>query len=748
MSTATAKSANAQSVTAKYNNSMFTTNAIKVLEKRYFLRDEQGVIVEDVDALFGRVARAVAASEKQYGLSDDDIAALASQFKLAMLERKFMPNSPTLMNAGKPGGQLSACFVLPVPDNLEGIFETCKNAALIHKTGGGTGFSFSRLRPLNDRVASSVGVASGPVSFMIVYDAATEAIRQGGTRRGANMGMLRVDHPDIEQFITCKQDTSKLNNFNISVAVTDKFMAAVKADEPFDLVHPGRSVDGKPEVVRQVNARAIFDMMAENAHATGEPGMVFIDRINDSDPVRYATGDDGLPIAGTEDIEATNPCGEQPLGPGDACNLGSINLSHFVDGATKSFKWQELSAMITLCVRFLDDVIDANVYPFEFVARATLNNRRIGLGVMGFADSLLKLGIPYDSDEAIALGESVMKYFQEEAHGASTALAQSRGNFPNYVFSSFADSGVKRRHATVTTIAPTGTISIIAGTSSGIEPVFAISYVRRVMGGSELIEVNPLFEQVARERGFYSDELMRKIAHTGTIAGFEEIPEDVRRVFVCAHDIDYLYHVRMQAAFQRYTDNAVSKTINFPHTATVDQVKAAYLAAWDLGLKGITVYRDASRSRQVLNIGRTDPLQTQKQVQQQAEEQIQKSGELVARAEDFDDALKKRRFAGRAGTVTSSRINGTSALALNAQVLPKNRENLANEISLTMAPSLPYKQVDGAIGAISESGRSQGVAHMPSAFVHDKCPECGVSEETFSKYEACRLCPSCGYTKC
>jgi ribonucleoside-diphosphate reductase alpha chain len=721
----------------------FTANAIKVLEKRYFLRDDQGQIVEDVDALFGRVARAVAASEKQYGLGESEIDDLASQFKQAMLERRFMPNSPTLMNAGKPGGQLSACFVLPVPDNLEGIFETCKNAALIHKTGGGTGFSFSRLRPLNDRVASSVGVASGPVSFMIVYDAATEAIRQGGTRRGANMGMLRVDHPDIEQFITCKQDTSKLNNFNISVAITDKFMAAVKADENFDLVHPGRRVDGKPEVVRQVSARAIFDLMADNAHATGEPGMVFIDRINDSDPVRLAVGDDGLPIAGTEDIEATNPCGEQPLGPGDACNLGSINLACFVDLASRSFDWTALSAMISLCVRFLDDVIDANVYPFDFVARATLNNRRIGLGVMGFADSLLKLGIPYDSDEAIAVAENLMQYFQQEAHKASKTLAESRGAFPNYIYSSFAGSGEKRRHATVTTIAPTGTISIIAGTSSGIEPVFAISYVRRVMGGSELIEVNPLFEQVAKERGFYSEELMRKIAHSGTISGFEEIPEDVRRVFVCAHDIDYLYHVRMQAAFQRYTDNAVSKTINFPHTATVDQVKAAYLAAWDLGLKGITVYRDASRSSQVLNIGKTDPLQAQKRVQTDAEQ-------VLKAPEDFDDALKKRRFAGRAGTVTSSPFRGTSVLSLSRSTLPrgevalKNGESLVNEIILTMAPAL----TESVVASIALVDAPDTAAHIRSGESGEKCPECGAFEETFSKYEACRLCPSCGYTKC
>ncbi|MFA7336380.1 MAG: adenosylcobalamin-dependent ribonucleoside-diphosphate reductase [Candidatus Obscuribacterales bacterium] len=693
---------------------MFTDNAIKVLEKRYFLRDDQGQIVEDVDALFARVASAIAASERRYGLDSVRLESLSARFKQAMLNREFLPNSPTLMNAGKAGGQLSACFVLPVPDSLEGIFETCKNAAMIHKTGGGTGFSFSRLRPLNDRVASSVGVASGPVSFMIVYDAATEAIRQGGTRRGANMGMLRVDHPDIEQFISCKRDTSKLNNFNISVAITDKFMEAVKADQSFDLLHPGRRDANGPEVVRQVSATALFDKMVENAHATGEPGMVFIDRINNSDPIKLALDDNGHAIAGTEDIEATNPCGEQPLGPGDACNLGSINVSQFVDEQAKTFDWNRLSEMIELGVRFLDDVIDANVYPFEFIARATLNNRRIGLGLMGFADSLIKLSIAYDSDEAVALGEQLMAFFQDKAHQASAALANARGNFPNWLYSDFAQSGqsgTARRNATVTTIAPTGTISIIAGTSSGIEPLFAISFVRRVLGGTELVEVNPLFEKIAKERGFYSEDLMRKIAQEGTVSHIEEVPEDVRRVFVCAHDIDYLYHVRMQAAFQRHTDNAVSKTINFPNSATVEQVKAAYLAAWDLGLKGITVYRDASRRLQVLNIGKTDPTRDSKK---ESQKDLLNNTSTLEHAREFDDSLKKRRSAGRAGTVTSSPVSGTSALAFLAQ-----------------------RSI--AIDSISVISRDISV---------EKCPECGAFAKSFLKYEACRLCVGCGYTKC
>ena len=433
---------------------MFSENAYKVLNKRYFLRDDDGAIKEDVDALFQRVASCVAVVEFRWGLSASAILELAETYKQFMLSQEFMPNSPTLFNAGKANGQLSACFVLPVPDSLEGIFETCKNAALIHKTGGGTGFSFSRIRPQNDRVAHSVGVASGPVSFMTVYDAATEAIRQGGTRRGANMGMLRVDHPDIEQFITCKRDTSKLNNFNISVAITDAFMQAVKDDTSFDLLHPSRLVDGKPEVVKTIRARLLFEELVQNAHATGEPGMVFIDRINAADPMRQAFDEDGRLVAGTEDIEATNPCGEQPLGPGDACNLGSINLVKFLNAAQDDFDWQRLASAIDLAVRFLDDVIDANHYPFDFISKATLNNRRIGLGIMGWAEALILQKVAYDSEEALERADKLGAFFQQKAHEASRALAKSRGDFPNWAHSSWAEQNIHMRNATVTTIAP------------------------------------------------------------------------------------------------------------------------------------------------------------------------------------------------------------------------------------------------------------------------------------------------------
>lgn len=673
---------------------MFSENALKVLEKRYFLRDENGQSAEDVDALFLRVAKAVAASESRFGASAQEIDELTAVFQKLMLDRDFMPNSPTLMNAGKPGGQLSACFVLPVPDNLEGIFETCKNAALIHKTGGGTGFSFSRIRPANDRVATSSGVASGPISFMTVYDAATEAIRQGGTRRGANMGILRIDHPDIEDFITCKKDTTRLNNFNISVAVTNTFMEAVKTDSQFALTHP---VSGK--VVRTVRARDLFDRIVQNAHETGEPGIVFIDRINDEDPIRQTIGDDGRPIAGTEDIEATNPCGEQPLGPGDACNLGSINVANYVLADRSGFDYARLAKTVALCVRFLDDVIDANNYPFDFVRQATLNNRRIGLGLMGFAEALIRMGIAYNSTEAVDKASELMSFINSEGSRASCALAESRGAFPNFPYSRWAtESGEKsknnqkRRNATVTTIAPTGTISIIAGTTSGIEPLFAISFVRRVMGGTELIEVNPLFEMQARERGFYSEELMRKIAEIGTVHDLQEVPQDIRDLWVCAHDISAIWHVRMQAAFQAHTDNAVSKTINFPAHATVEQVYESFMSAWDLGLKGITVYRDTSRRTQVLNIRQSDP-------------------------------LKKTVSAGQKGTVTSPRTKGA-------------------EVSEAV-----LKSKSGALMAVSISPAYPSV-YSPAHAGGELCPQCGALSESFLKYEACCLCAGCGYTKC
>lgn len=686
---------------------MFSTNAIKVLEKRYFLKDENGRVSETPELLFARVAQAVAQAERKWS-SAAEVSALEKSFLKMMCAQEFMPNSPTLMNAGKEKGQLSACFVLPVPDSLEGIFETCKNAALIHKTGGGTGFSFSRLRPANDRVASSDGVASGPVSFMMVYDAATEAIRQGGTRRGANMGMLRVDHPDIEEFISSKRDTSKLNNFNISVAATNQFMEAVLTDGEYDLIHPRTGLK-----MACVKAKEIFDKIVENAHATGEPGLIFIDRINESDPLRTQLDENGLPIAGTEDIEATNPCGEQPLGPGDACNLGSINVAKFVDQDKGDFDWDSLAKVITLAVRFLDDVIDANHYPLEFIARATLNNRRIGLGIMGWAEALILLGIPYDCAEALAKADELMSFFQENAHKASAQLAEKRGSFPNWQFSTWKDRGLAMRNATVTTIAPTGTISIIAGTSSGIEPLFAISFVRRVLGGMELVEVNPLFAEVAKKRGFFSDALMQKIAEEGTLQHIDAIPDDIKRIWVCSHDISYAWHVRMQVAFQKHTDNAVSKTINFPQNAQVEDVRQAYLLAWREGLKGITVYRDTSRRSQVLNISKTDPLK------------------VVVKSEGFVEPLKKAIFADHMGTVTSPQI--------------KYEDNFNRTKG---SPDASWKDLHSLTIIESRGRQVPYVIHGNAQQIQAGCPECGVHFGSLTGYDSCLICVSCGYTKC
>lgn len=684
---------------------MFSKNAQRVLEKRYLRRNNNGELVETPEDMVRRVAHAVAQAEKSWNKSE--ISGLEDAYFDLMINGKFLPNSPTLMNAGRKDGQLSACFVLPVPDNLEGIFETCKHAALIHKTGGGTGFSFSQLRPKEDPVASSIGVASGPVSFMGVYDAATEAIRQGGTRRGANMGILRIDHPDIESFITCKKDTNKLNNFNISIAVTDKFMNALANDEDFELIHPRTN---KP--VKSISAKALFEQIVENAHETGEPGIVFIDRINNLDPVFKNVEEKGTVIAGTEEIEATNPCGEQPLGPGDACNLGSINVSKFIDQESNSFDWNALETAIKLAVRFLDGVIEVNNYPLDFIEKATLNNRRIGLGLMGWADALILLGTAYNSEEALTLAEELMKFIQKVSHQASQDLVNDRGVFPNWKHSKWQEEKKEMRNATVTTIAPTGTISIIAGTSSGIEPLFALSYVRRVMGGEELIEINPLFEQIAREKGFYSEELMQQIHQEGTLENIESVPEEVKKVFISSHQIPYEWHVKMQAAFQKHTDNAVSKTINFPKEATVDEIKSSYLMAWELGLKGITVYRDTSRSSQVLNISKTDPLKST--------------------GKNFNNEEISRKKSWSKTTVpTARKVANTAGGARHI-----DKRHTKPESKLV------------AQGSSGKSSPQPGFRDDPSFHKSTPCPECGMSIGSMMKYEACLLCVSCGYTKC
>ncbi|MHC1599886.1 MAG: vitamin B12-dependent ribonucleotide reductase [Candidatus Methanospirareceae archaeon] len=546
-------------------------NAAEVLKRRYLLKNERGEVIEIPNQMFERVAKAIARVELTYGKSKEEVNEIECSFYQLMNNLEFLPNSPTLMNAGTELGQLAACFVLPVDDSIEGIFGAVKNMAVIHQSGGGTGFSFSRLRPQGDVVRSTGGIASGPVSFMRVFDVATGVIKQGGKRRGANMGILNVDHPDILEFISAKE-RGEFANFNTSVAVTDEFMHAVERNEDYELINPRTK-----EEVRRINAREVLNEIVTYAWKIGDPGIIFSDEINKHNP---------LPAIGK--IEATNPCGEQPLLPYESCNLGSINVSKFVEPPDGEVDWERLKEAVWLCVRFLDDVIDVNRYPLPEIEEMTRANRKIGLGIMGFAELLIKLGIAYDSKEALSMAGKLMRFITTEARRCSKALGLEKGAFPNFEQSIWTKYDAMR-NATVTTIAPTGTISIIAGCSSGIEPLFAVAFVRNVMGG--MLEINKLFEAIAKERGFYSKDLIRDIAKSGSIQNIDGIPEDIKRIFVTALDISPEWHVRMQAAFQKYTDNSVSKTVNLPSDATWGDVKEVFLLAYKLKCKGITVYR-------------------------------------------------------------------------------------------------------------------------------------------------------------
>ncbi|MEM2870685.1 MAG: vitamin B12-dependent ribonucleotide reductase [Thermoplasmata archaeon] len=747
-------------------------NGKAVLERRYLKRDNEGRVVETPEELVWRVARTIASAERIYGKNEEEVEALAAEFYKIMARLEFLPNSPTLMNAGRELGQLSACFVLPIEDSMESIFDALKQTALIHKSGGGTGFSFSRLRPAHDIVASTKGVSSGPISFMEVFNAATEAIKQGGTRRGANMGCLRVDHPDILEFITCKRQSDRLNNFNISVLITDSFMRALERNEEYDLINPRTK-----RAEKRYSARKVFELIVDSAWRNGEPGVIFIDRINADNPT---------PALG--EIESTNPCGEQPLLPYESCNLGSINLARMVrtvDGRTE-VDWEKLRATVRLAVRFLDDVIDVNRYPFEQIEKMTKGNRKIGLGVMGFADLLFLLDISYNSEEALTLGERLMQFIDDEAFAMSVELGREKGSFPNFEKSIYSSKVKHLRNATRTTIAPTGTISIIAGCSSGIEPLFAIVFVRRVMDGTELVEVNPIFERRIKEAGLYSEELMREIARRGSLRELTQLPEELRRVFVTAHDVPPSQHIKMQAAFQRHTNNAVSKTVNFPHSATPADIEEVYLMAYKLGCKGVTVYRDRSRAAQVLNIG--EPARDEEKGQERAQEKritprprpIETTGVTLKTGTgcgnlyitiNRDESGMCEVFAtmGKSGGCAASQIEAIgrlTSLALRAGVDPgsivKQLKGIRCPSPLLGRGGMTYSCAD-AIGKAIERAmrREEGVVQEPpqettlDAFathtnstggnVVGACPECG---GPLTHEAGCMVCKFCGYSKC
>jgi len=785
-------------------------NAITVLKKRYLKRDSEGNSVESPEDMFWRVAQAIAGADKSDNKSDAEINKLSEEFYGIMSNLYFMPNSPTLMNAGRELGQLSACFVLPVEDSIEAIFEAIKNTALIHKSGGGTGFSFSRLRPKNDVVKSTMGVSSGPVSFIEVFNAATEAIKQGGTRRGANMAVLRIDHPDILEFIDCKFNDTKLTNFNISVGITDKFMEALINDEEYDLVHPNTK-----ETIQRLKAREVFDTIVDHAWKNGEPGIVFIDEVNRFNPT---------PLLG--EIESTNPCGEVPLLPYEACNLGSINLAQMIkyDGKKPEVDWERLEYVTKLAIHFLDNVIEVNNYPLPQIADMVKGNRKIGLGVMGWADLLMTLKVPYSSEEGTNLAAQVMEFIDYHSKIASVELAKTRGKFASFAGSIYdgknflydrykgksagivPDKSWKKldeqiheygiRNATTTCIAPTGTISMIAGASGGVEPLFAIVFTRHIMDGANLLEINPLFKKVSKERGFYNEELMRKISELGTLHGIEGVPEDIVNVFQTAHDIAPEWHVRMQAAFQLHTDNAVSKTVNFTEEATREDIAKTYELAYKSGLKGITVYRNNSRffaqpmqiksnkkdespdssesgeiktrkprQRPNVTFGITDKIQTgcgplyitintDEEGLCEVFARMGKSGGCATSQAEATGRMIS--LALRAGVDINSIIDqlrgircpvpalGKGGVILScsdavAKVLERNIETISGLVGVEGINERFKKEVPEGAQIKLDLGCKLDIGLCP------ECPDCGSMLE-FS--EGCVMCPSCGFSRC
>jgi ribonucleoside-diphosphate reductase alpha chain len=735
-----------------------TDNAKTVLDKRYLMKDPEGKVKETPKDLFLRVANAIALAEENYGGEKEEIA---KKFYRLMASLDFLPNSPTLMNAGRSLGQLSACFVLPIEDSMEGIFETVKNTAMIHKSGGGTGFSFSRLRPKDSSVRSTAGTASGPVSFMSVFNTATETVKQGGTRRGANMAILRVDHPDILDFITCKTGEFNYTNFNISVAVTDKFMDAVNSGFEYKLISPHTS-----EVVRELPARDVFDKIVEGSWRNGEPGIVFIDKINNYNPT---------PELG--EIESTNPCGEQPLLPYESCNLGSINLDHMVkDG---DIDWSKLRDTIHTAVHFLDNVIDMNQFPLKEIAEMTRKTRKIGLGVMGFADMLYQLGIPYDSDQGITKAEEVMSFFRKEARQKSKELAKERGLYP-----AWREGKLPQRNSTVTTIAPTGTISMIADSSGGIEPNFSLAYTKNVLDGQNLHYLNKHFKNAAEEGGFYSEELVKKLADGENLDSIEEIPPRIKKIFRTSRDIDAIWHIRMQATFQKYTDNAVSKTINFANSATKEDIANAFQMAYRMECKGLTVYRDGAREVQVLESGKKSkdkekpekasprPRNRPRLTYGVTERVITGEGTLyVTINEDSAGLCEVFASIGKHGgnvAAQSEAIGRLISLALRCGI---DARSIINQLKGIAGPNQVWEDgqlilsTPDAIGKVLEryisrkeekekttvktdkiSQSKDEVADTPKPYaLGESCPDCGgivVLEE------GCATCHSCGYSRC
>lgn len=720
-------------------NLCLTDNARVVLEKRYLKRDETGNITETPEELFHRVAKSIASADRFF----DPAAAVGeteSRFFEMLSRLRFLPNSPTLMNAGRRLGQLAACFVLPIEDSMESIFETLKHTAMIHKSGGGTGFSFSRIRPAADMVLSTAGISSGPVSFMNVFDVATETVKQGGTRRGANMAVLRVDHPDVERFVTAKNTPYMLNNFNISVALTDRFMDALEKGGDYDLINPRTG-----ESVQRISAVKIFEMIVDSAWRSGEPGVLFLDRINEKNPT---------PQLGS--IEATNPCGEQPLLPYESCTLGSVNLSEMVtDGDLDT---ERLRSTVHDAVHFLDNVIEANRYPLESIAVMSKGTRKIGLGVMGFADMLIRMRIPYDSEQAVLQAERVMSFIQQESKTASSRLAERRGNFPRYPGSIFDRPDTPfMRNATTTTVAPTGTISIIAGTSSGIEPIFAVAHVRRVLDGRTLTELHPLFAESAKEAGVFSDSLAAEIAQTGTIRQISGIPERIRRIFRTSHDISPEWHVRIQAAFQKYTDNAVSKTVNFSESATVEDVERVYRLAYSDGCKGVTIYRYGSRLGQVLSFGapasepaRIVPRARPHRTYGMTERIGTGCGKLyVTINSDHQGVCEVFAQMGKTGGCASSQIEAAGRLVSLALRSGIQVESVIKQLAGIRCPSPSWengRMVLSCPDAMAQVlAKGVNVKIEESAGMMGVCPECG---SVMTPGEGCLVCRSCGYTKC